>query len=1057
MILKCKNLNYLDDRPITPRDRACAEAWMRSGPDEEAAERRRWIQADQKKINDSVQALINKRKLYKPVAMSEKEAEDKKKTKEDEEVAKLVCTSNELLNLEKKKSEVSSSSSSSASSSSDEEVENDGTGQKGAEKSGGRRPMAEEERKAYSRIGAELLLPWRTETSKSPPKLIEEIRESKEYVASDADLEWQRKKILDERRTTDDPPGGYALGRELAHYEKLVLGTTNETEIAAGSCTSDQKKNDDTNDRTTLYKNCSVSCDILDSEINEEKKISKVTENLEKQPPSKDILDDYRRRDDRCPLSSQLTSIRKDMKEFCVRMEKFVEENKICFKNGDVEGFWGKKDHGNPASVPDENEKQEEKQSTMSTLQVSSTTGNDDLKWWNAKERKLKMVEIMKKRDEEAMKKMEKVTVDIKDVPKTNSNERTSRNEDAEEKRETSSFQGVYDLLNLKTCSKLLLQDVKTYPENEDDSISCRSPKREENKEVATGVFHSLFNELEHNNPRNVKFERTPISRSSHELLPIAETEETDEEVPQDTSNTIRRCVSADAIHSNANNLQSKKCLDAVREGPVQIETVKVDSEDGESDNESVITVIDCYEKCTKVNVQPRNFNQKSESIDTIVGATEEKKTVKSDGKVPKMEKEDQSSDVQALSTLITSLYADKSRQPSKSCKRGRDYECMDIVVSKKSHLIENDAEVESSVQKNDGVASDSRERHRTREAWKFSKEESPLIDSCIESLIMNKDIETNTKSSKCDQMDFFTCTTSSLISSNFSSPRILENSAKAVSTNEQSREDESVRNSNDIRSIAELLKQSETAEKQGPSIMKNSLDFYQEFCQYFDRLKGERKLLIEPDFMKNNRIDPEEKKRDALSPGETKQSENKQTKPLIEVISTNPTNVDALGESEEPPVNLEDPTMDAGLKDRILKSINAPKSEQWVVKAKTSAERLMKISRDIMAVRKFLLQQPLDSCNQQRQFDDSRKFFMNLLEDSAYGTQGVTDHTQCASENNESGAKTKKVSETGSTETEEATEVSVNGDDDAQEKEIPDASVGKARKSLEMQVVEEN
>lgn len=157
-------------------------------------------------------ALINKRKLYKPVGTSEKEAEDKKKTKEDEEVATttLVCTSDELvrtsfvkvwyrirasnnigpihyliihhakpltpawstfkLNLEKKKKSdgTSSSNSSSASSSSDEEVENaevddDGTGQKGIEKSDGRRPMAEEGRTASGDLGKEILLPWKTQ------------------------------------------------------------------------------------------------------------------------------------------------------------------------------------------------------------------------------------------------------------------------------------------------------------------------------------------------------------------------------------------------------------------------------------------------------------------------------------------------------------------------------------------------------------------------------------------------------------------------------------------------------------------------------------------------------------------------------------------------------------------------------------------------------------------------------------------------------------------------------------------------------------------------------
>ncbi|KAK1124203.1 hypothetical protein K0M31_006578 [Melipona bicolor] len=169
MILKCKNLKYLDDRPVFPRDRACAEACLQTYLICYPLDL--YLLAD---LRPPSKALINKRKLYKPVGTSEKEAEDKKKTKEeDEEVATtttLVCTSNELLNLERKKKSgrSSSSGSSSASSSSDEEVvenagkEDDGTGQKAIEKSDGRRPMAEDERKALGNLGEEILLPWKT-------------------------------------------------------------------------------------------------------------------------------------------------------------------------------------------------------------------------------------------------------------------------------------------------------------------------------------------------------------------------------------------------------------------------------------------------------------------------------------------------------------------------------------------------------------------------------------------------------------------------------------------------------------------------------------------------------------------------------------------------------------------------------------------------------------------------------------------------------------------------------------------------------------------------------
>ncbi|KAI4454648.1 protein phosphatase 1 regulatory subunit sds22-related [Holotrichia oblita] len=57
MILSCKDLKYLDDRPVFPRDRACAEAWERGGTTEEHAERQRWIERERQRIMDSVNAM----------------------------------------------------------------------------------------------------------------------------------------------------------------------------------------------------------------------------------------------------------------------------------------------------------------------------------------------------------------------------------------------------------------------------------------------------------------------------------------------------------------------------------------------------------------------------------------------------------------------------------------------------------------------------------------------------------------------------------------------------------------------------------------------------------------------------------------------------------------------------------------------------------------------------------------------------------------------------------------------------------------------------------------
>ncbi|XP_044260667.1 dynein axonemal assembly factor 1 [Tribolium madens] len=96
MILACKNLQYLDDRPVFPRDRACAEAWGRGGIAEENAERQRWIEREHRKITESVDAMIAMRDRRRAemashgdsgmgTSVADSESEDKGEESSDEE------------------------------------------------------------------------------------------------------------------------------------------------------------------------------------------------------------------------------------------------------------------------------------------------------------------------------------------------------------------------------------------------------------------------------------------------------------------------------------------------------------------------------------------------------------------------------------------------------------------------------------------------------------------------------------------------------------------------------------------------------------------------------------------------------------------------------------------------------------------------------------------------------------------------------------------------------------------------------------------------------------
>ncbi|XP_028822212.1 dynein assembly factor 1, axonemal-like [Denticeps clupeoides] len=79
VILHLKQLTYLDERPVFPKERACAEAWQVGGVEAESKVRELWQTQDQRKIQESLDAVVSIRDEQRRAREQEEEEHCKNK------------------------------------------------------------------------------------------------------------------------------------------------------------------------------------------------------------------------------------------------------------------------------------------------------------------------------------------------------------------------------------------------------------------------------------------------------------------------------------------------------------------------------------------------------------------------------------------------------------------------------------------------------------------------------------------------------------------------------------------------------------------------------------------------------------------------------------------------------------------------------------------------------------------------------------------------------------------------------------------------------------------
>lgn len=534
------------------------------------------------------------------------------------------------------------------------------------------------------------------------------------------------------------------------------------------------------NERTST---CSVSCDTSDLKqtLEEDKLTNTVTITRDDSKNNKS----YQRKSKEYPFSSKLSSIREEMREFCNSMDRFVDENKIVFKNGKVEGFWGERkmvDENLQTDFVDDIKIQE-------TETKVSASEEDKLRWWSIKERKLKVKEILEKREGEAKKnKVEAEDAEINEKFYCCSSEDNNQSTDI-----TNNFQDIYDL-TLKICPSVLPDSTEVCSIKDAENYDCEQSAKIQQEE-SRELFSNLFAErnLEDcvqkiNKPKiltelmvleeKLNYEESAIDTKEKNACTLINTKslvdcneqslKCENIVEQNNSEKI------EILENKVNNLslessEGKKNIDESDDDSFKTATsVQEDSQISESNYESLGVL--------KLTNMENNFDKidsiKNENIDQLIDNHEKEiiinkehndaicedekinsKSEISSDKIEISKTEREYSEIEQSNFRRKSLIQIDRSSPERTShfskltgKRIREAE--DIEISNKKSLLEEINPGKKEERKSRSQISERCRQHLIQETKKFAKKVSPLIDKCITNLI--KEAEDAGEQSQC-------------------------------------------------------------------------------------------------------------------------------------------------------------------------------------------------------------------------------------------------------------------------------------------------------------------